>query len=364
MLRNERGISLPLILIIMFVLSLLGTAIWQYSVTDTIQVVRAEKRMQAHYLARSGADAVAEYMIRNPSQAMSIINMTNQNNKATGSLGSGKDFQLYASGDTVNGITITAMGTTGGVSQTVHLDLSSKSASQIFTRAIYTYGDLDISKMKKIEGDVASAGSIKANESYYESYTAAPNTYEHHPSPIIPSLSAAESINVGNHQTVTINGNGHYSSITMSSHGRLRFNVGNSIMKVVVDDLVTKGNVIVDVSGSGRLELYITNSADIQTPLVVNSGDPSNLFIFLKDGSYLNMQANGVTNGYIYGPKATVGITSGHSTINGAIIANLFIKKHNNAQPSIGNVVFYAVDPNKVVALDAIINLSRGLWRD
>lgn len=50
---------MPLAIIVMVVLTLLGTALWQYSMTDLKHVSREEKKLQAYYLARSGAELVA-----------------------------------------------------------------------------------------------------------------------------------------------------------------------------------------------------------------------------------------------------------------------------------------------------------------
>lgn len=55
MVRNEKGAAMAVALMVMLVLTLFGTALWQYSMADTIQVARSEDKLQAHYLARSGA---------------------------------------------------------------------------------------------------------------------------------------------------------------------------------------------------------------------------------------------------------------------------------------------------------------------
>lgn len=62
-LRNENGLAMPLVLVVLIVLVLLGTAIWQYSIADTQHVYRDEQRMKAHYMARAGADAALEAWI-------------------------------------------------------------------------------------------------------------------------------------------------------------------------------------------------------------------------------------------------------------------------------------------------------------
>lgn len=60
MVLNEKGWAMPLVLTVMVVVTLLGTALWQYSMTDLKHVSIEEKRMQAHYLARSGAQLVSD----------------------------------------------------------------------------------------------------------------------------------------------------------------------------------------------------------------------------------------------------------------------------------------------------------------
>ncbi len=56
---------MPSVLMVILVISLLGTALWYYSMTDVKHVIVQEKAMQAHYLARSGAELVAGYAVNN-----------------------------------------------------------------------------------------------------------------------------------------------------------------------------------------------------------------------------------------------------------------------------------------------------------
>ncbi|GAB6182085.1 hypothetical protein JCM14036_34040 [Desulfotomaculum defluvii] len=56
-LNNQKGAAMIVALMVLLVVALLGTALWQYSSTDRLQVFRDEKRMQAYYIARAGADA-------------------------------------------------------------------------------------------------------------------------------------------------------------------------------------------------------------------------------------------------------------------------------------------------------------------
>ncbi|MCG8400915.1 MAG: hypothetical protein MJA84_04885, partial [Firmicutes bacterium] len=58
--KNENGWALPTVLMVMLVVTLLGTALWQYSVAENLQVTKNEKQMQARYLARAGVEAVRD----------------------------------------------------------------------------------------------------------------------------------------------------------------------------------------------------------------------------------------------------------------------------------------------------------------
>ncbi len=57
-LGDEKGWALPLVLLVMAVLTILGTTLWLISMTDLKHVSLEEKKMQAHYYARSGAELV------------------------------------------------------------------------------------------------------------------------------------------------------------------------------------------------------------------------------------------------------------------------------------------------------------------
>ncbi|QZY56984.1 hypothetical protein [Crassaminicella profunda] len=71
--KNEKGAILPLVLIVMLVLVFLGTILLFLSVTESRQVAKEEKNMQAYYIARSGADAIAKYIIENKDEATKLI---------------------------------------------------------------------------------------------------------------------------------------------------------------------------------------------------------------------------------------------------------------------------------------------------
>lgn len=75
---GTKGLAMPLVLLVMFVMTLLSAALWQYSMKDLKHVTIEEKRMQAHYLARSGAELVRDYLIAHPDEFNSIKDLTSE----------------------------------------------------------------------------------------------------------------------------------------------------------------------------------------------------------------------------------------------------------------------------------------------
>ncbi len=56
--KNKKGYALPLVLIVIVVITILGTTLLLISMTQLKHVSIEENRMQAHYYARSGAELV------------------------------------------------------------------------------------------------------------------------------------------------------------------------------------------------------------------------------------------------------------------------------------------------------------------
>ena len=61
--RNEQGSALLFAMVVTIILLFLGGALGLFSMVEQRQVQLAEADLQAYYLARSGADAVAQYII-------------------------------------------------------------------------------------------------------------------------------------------------------------------------------------------------------------------------------------------------------------------------------------------------------------
>jgi hypothetical protein len=63
MLKDQKGVALPTVLLIIVVLSMLGMTLLAVSANEAVRASHHEKKTKAYYIARSGADAVAKYIV-------------------------------------------------------------------------------------------------------------------------------------------------------------------------------------------------------------------------------------------------------------------------------------------------------------
>lgn len=319
LIQNESGFALPTAMITMIVLTLLGTALWQYSVTDTRQVAMDQNKMQAHYIARAGAEAMAEHLINKPGTTGNLVEGTKLN-PATGALDNGT-FEVKITKDEGHPVTISSTGyVNSNIKDTVNLTLKPKSAPYIFDNVIFSYGDLDVTKMKLIDGDLESAGEIYAPSDYNNTYEVIENSEKIFAEPIFPSDLTTKTFSIG----TPITESGNYGDITINSNqGDLVFDTQGNELHVMVNTMSIKDDI--RILGEGKVFLYIKYSATFDTPNIYNN-DANKFFIFLQDNCSFDVQANGVFNAFIYGPSADVILQSGNTEFHGAMIANIVVK--------------------------------------
>ncbi len=143
--KSDDGSALIATLVIMMVLVVLGGALAQYVLLDSRQTVREERDMQAYYLARSGADAAAEWIVQNPDLVHEIIGKTSEPVK----LGEGHFVVNVA--ETGGSIRIDSTGNMGKYEQTVVLVLDPKESELAFDMAVFAALEEGSSKEPAIE---------------------------------------------------------------------------------------------------------------------------------------------------------------------------------------------------------------------
>lgn len=359
-LKDDKGSILVLVMFTMVVLLVMATALVSISSTDLVHALRQEKKAQAFYLARSGADAVATYLIANPGQTNTLLS----SGPGTGSLDSG-DFSVTVEPGADGGLLITSTGYYEGVASRVTLELlrtTGELETPYFDRAVFSNSDLNISHPRsEVHGDVESRGTITGNPAPgYQKFTNSQRVYS---SPSFPDDIAATAavLNVGNHQFAYINNDGYYKRITVNPDGTLYINTGGGIVRVVVEDITVQGTV--QIIGGGRLLLYVLNSALMQTPHSSTAG--GSLVVFVQDGKYLQTIAHAQFNGYVYAPNATVAIQS-HAEFVGSIICNRLVNTVASGQRFLGEIRFIPLDESDLNDLIPFLttnyNYTRGQW--
>lgn len=133
---NKKGSALVLVLIFMVVLTVLGTAVMGIAVTENRMSIYQENKMQAYYLARSGAQSVAEYMITDPHN--NAIKMLNHTSADVTPMDNGKFFVDVSNDPSSKSALIVATGTYRGVEQQVSVQVtySSDGVGGIFDHAV------------------------------------------------------------------------------------------------------------------------------------------------------------------------------------------------------------------------------------
>jgi|GEM_PF-2439343 len=366
LLKNENGVALIAVVLVMAVSVILGTAVLSFALSDTRLAENQEHHLQAEYIARAGADAAAQYVQNHPSEFPTggFIDRT----FTDPSLGEGS-FSATISQPFQGGVLVTSTGTAAGASATVTLSLTKGSYSGQFNgiRQTQPETDLDLGALPitydagaqvLIEGHVQNPLSdIKlstANESDPNIQRVA--NYDAPGTIVVPDSSdfhgTVETHSVGKgkdkQDITTVTGNVDTSSLVSDNQTSIVFDTGKEDQIVIVNSLEFKGpQGSVTIIGSGTVQLYIKNGGEISTPIVANvDGSPSQLFIYVCDGGTLDLGSNSELSAYIAAPQATIIWNANATTINGAIIGNIIEKNTSGSGPH-GNFHFVPL-PNSV----------------
>lgn len=154
-LRNKKGSSLVLIIIVMAVLSIFGVILLQTSLAENKFAIHEEKRLKAYYIARAGAEVASTWM-ENPSRSMSTIDTlisTNSTNLDTWTTFADGKFKVHFSGDKYKPI-VYSVGEHNGVEQNVNLSLEK---NYFFDAAVTVTNKLDMQNLSNthVYGSVA-----------------------------------------------------------------------------------------------------------------------------------------------------------------------------------------------------------------
>ncbi|MDY6826370.1 MAG: hypothetical protein SVV67_04225 [Bacillota bacterium] len=354
LLKNESGLAMPLVMIVMVVLTLLGIALWNYSTSELNQSVREEKRARAYYIARAGAESMGRHIMVNPDILEEIpeINdiITSENidfDIANFDPDLADDIhvgELLVTMEKVdeNRVMITGIGTVDDINQDVSLILETQ---EPFDGVVYSLGSMDFHQHVYLEGDIVSGGKVNPPTNFVGTikedtqivfpppdpdFTPVPNytenlTIKNNETVIITETPTAayEKINIKNGGTMVVDAVGASGPIhlevkdfDMNNGSFLQLNVdANNSIVIVADTMILKD---VKLTGSGTAYIYVRSSLNVQTPHA-DIAPEAYLVVYLDQGAMMELQANSQFEGLLYGPEATVEV-GGNADFTGAMI--------------------------------------------
>lgn len=305
--QNEKGFAVPLAIMVMLVLILLGTALWYYSTSETLQVARAEQDMKAHYLARSGMDITQETLRREKDNLLPA-----------------SDRVFYFSGTLLNNKTLTYATTqpnsTGkDVVIKVVWDASEKTGQIISTGYCRELNDEINCKFTYYDNEPLSAEDL----GWIGNKGRVNNVHDNNvqEKPVVWTYSVL--INDGNNSETTFTAPAMYFKDTHLSDGyvfSLKINANSSNLILIADYISFKGNILLDKpKGDSKTNLTLrTNDSEISYANITDKKDlkgqaplgdtnygllylGENLLTIDKSGKIAPMRA-GLTKGYYLFP--------------------------------------------------------------
>jgi len=366
--KENDGYFLITTIIIMAVLLIMGSVLLNISLSEYKQSERNKDQIKAYYLARSGAEFVADsiingdieaedstFSINNKSQKIADINITEESLSNPNK----KNYKIKS----------TAKANTNSISETVTLNLVKEEITGLFNNAIFTKGDIDLSHNNGVvtgtnpdnpgnKPSVESYNNIIGADDSIISITNSEKTMP--PIPYFPEIGDENFVNDKNpSNNNVISESGYYGDIRINNgnngkNGNGKGNNNNDSDGLVIDTtdgtpnnssddkdifiLLDNINLTEDITikGEGRVSLFINNHGEFKTPNL----ETDQLFVFLKENATFTLQANSEFNGYIYGPDAEITMNSKWTEFKGAIVAKQLYKNKGSINGNNENIAF------------------------
>ena len=291
--QKEQGSALILTMVVTIILLFLGSSLGLLSMVESRMSLREEQNMQAYYLARSGADALAQYIIDNPTlldEAGGIINKVSETQR----FGPG-EFTVQVLKD-ADGVWVESRGVVDETVRTVRLVLIESLSLPSITNAIFSSGTGKSGEAAvRLDEGVAVSGTV-ATSATHDGAVQIPNgtiygdlligrgaksdnvlelgedgeisgtvtnlSQEiHYPVPSFPSFptlawkGSYDTSEWNKELDYRIEEDGHYDKIEVVSNRTLKIYVGDGTRRIRVRKITGYGNI--ELVGTGELVLYV-----------------------------------------------------------------------------------------------------------
>lgn len=356
--KDEKGSALAMVLIIMLVLGILGTAFMNLSVAENRFVQRSEDKLQAYYIARSGAQAVAEYMVKdNNDDADDMIGHSTGSNTQIG----GGEFTVSVEQDPnhTNIVNVVSTGVYKGITQTSKIQVykTSTGVGGLFNHAIVAQSGIVANNGQGtiIKGSVAvmdEDGDLDMNKAK----TIPSNNYGYDSTIVLPQIVLPSMYNhdFGN----TINLNGDQISLPMSGHMPLRTDRGVSEFYYHANDITMKNGGLRGVDNTGAdgvgtiIHLYVEGDIDLDTNSYITSDEHTYFYVYVKGEHTVSLIGSGMgQNVYLYAPDSDIIWSSAQpnlSLIGGIVGKNVELKNQLEISHNSGMSTYSELDVSNV----------------
>jgi len=332
--NNKKGAALVTVIVVFAVLMILGVTVLSLSVTETKQVVYQEEKVKSFYVARSGADAMASYLIDNPDELDTVINKTKVK-PATGQI-DGRPFELFVTG-TEEEFIIESIAYTrdGKEDERLYLTINEY---DLLDHAIYAKQILDTGNNLKINGNIGTNSSsilfgsnlvngnivLGPNATQADIEDAQANTESDHMVIKLSKEIIFPPIKVTDFSSYLPD---NITDIDTSVYGLTDGKLLASLNKIDI----AGGNTFY-VHGGGQVHLYIRDSITVSGDATVSTDPNTHLFIYYEKSDTITFNGGPNSNIVVYAPNARINYNGGgnNETI-GAFICNLFDGPDSNA---------------------------------
>jgi len=352
---NDRGSALVITIIIFAVLSVLGVAVLNMSLAETRQVVHQQNKIQSHYVARSGADALASFLIENPDELENMLSKT-ATYPGVG-LVNNKEFNVKVTG-TIHQFLIESVALKDGVEDAkIYLEMKEYN---LLDYAIFANEILDIGNNQVINGNIGTNGNSIGfgHETVDGNVTLGPGSTE---SDILEAEGKSTGL-VSSLSKELIYPPIETSQFTGEWPGGNTYEVSDgTIEKMTISNLNIGSNEFY-ISGNGEVHLLVEESAN-PIRVVGNGGfrtsSDAKLFIYYNGSQNIRFDGKAGSNVFLYAPNADLTFNGGGSgEFTGSLIVNTF------NGPSSGTV--FKHDPNLLMEdlmIDGVAGYVRSTWK-
>lgn len=250
MVKKKKGAALVIVLMVLVVLSIFAVTFIDVNFNEQKQIIRVDKKTKAYYIARAGAESTANYIINNHKKAAALKSAGKSNPV---SFGAG-NFTVQVNEKADGTLSIESEGIVNNVKNSVVMNLNKLKATDIFKGSIASKGNLNVTGMKTVTGDLESTdGTVIAPYDY--TYSVVSESHNVYNEPDLPTgLTAQGSINTKNDGPTIINSDGQYTNITAWQKD-LTFEPNGHQLKIVVDNFTVEYQI--QYSSSSKIWSFV-----------------------------------------------------------------------------------------------------------